>query len=49
MDGNVVEGKWAKANRLARTKYTDNSGKEIQFNKGSIWIQTIPEGSKVSY
>lgn len=48
-DGNVIEGKWTKASRLARTKYTDKNGKEIEFNAGQIWIQTVPEGSKVSY
>ncbi|MBU1000214.1 DUF3048 domain-containing protein [Patescibacteria group bacterium] len=48
-DGNAVEGKWIKASRLARTKYVDGSGKEIQFNGGLIWIQTVPEGAKVSY
>ena len=49
MDGNVSEGKWIKSSRLARTKYVDKSSKEIEFNKGQIWIQTVPEGSKVSY
>ncbi|MBI2018057.1 DUF3048 domain-containing protein [Candidatus Daviesbacteria bacterium] len=48
-DGKVIEGKWAKASRTSRTKYTDEKGKEIEFNKGQIWIQTVPEGSKVSY
>lgn len=48
-DGNVVEGKWSKLSRVARTKYLDTSGKEIEFNRGQIWIQTVPEGSKVSY
>ena len=48
-DGNVVEGKWIKASRTARTKYVDKNGKEIEFNMGQIWIQTVPEGSKVSY
>lgn len=48
-DGNVVEGKWLKASRLARTKYVDKNNKEIEFNRGQIWIQTVPEGSKVSY
>lgn len=48
-DGGVVEGKWIKASRLARSKYVDASGKEIEFNRGQIWIQTVPEGSKVSY
>ncbi len=48
-DGNVTEGKWNKLSRLSRSKYVDNKGKEIEFNKGQIWIQTVPEGSKVSY
>lgn len=48
-DGNVTEGKWIKQSRLSRSKYMDSTGKEIQFNKGQIWIQTVPEGSKVTY
>lgn len=48
-DGKVIEGKWNKASRTRRTKYTDLNGKEIEFNKGQIWIQTVPEGSKVTY
>ncbi len=48
-DGNVIEGKWIKPSRTTRTKYVDSKGKEIEFNKGQIWIQTVPEGSKVSY
>ena len=48
-DGNVIEGKWIKASRTARSKYVDKLGKEIEFNRGQIWIQTVPEGSKVSY
>lgn len=48
-DGKVIEGKWMKANRLARSKFVDKSGKEVEFNKGQIWIQTVPEGSNVRY
>ncbi|MFH0937116.1 MAG: DUF3048 domain-containing protein [Candidatus Daviesbacteria bacterium] len=48
-DGQAIEGKWMKASRTARSKYVDSKGKEISFNKGTIWIQTVPEGSKVSY
>lgn len=48
-DGQVIEGKWNKLSRTARSKYTDATGKEIQFNRGQIWIQTVPEGSKVTY
>ncbi|MBI4036366.1 DUF3048 domain-containing protein [Candidatus Daviesbacteria bacterium] len=48
-DGKVVEGKWIKNSRTARSKYVDDKGKEIEFSRGSIWIQTVPEGSKVAY
>ncbi len=48
-DGGVTEGKWIKASRLGRSKYVDSKGLEIQFDKGQIWIQTVPEGSKVTY
>ena len=48
-DGNVIEGKWMKASRTARSKYVDSKGKEIELNRGQIWIQTVPEGSKIVY
>lgn len=48
-DGNVIEGKWIKSTRTARTKFVDKNGVEIQLNRGQIWIQTVPEGSKVTY
>lgn len=48
-NGQVIEGKWTKTSRLTRTKYTDSKGTEISFNRGVIWIQTVPEGAKVSY
>ena len=48
-DGSVLEGKWNKASRTARSKYVDKNNKEIEFNAGQIWIQTVPEGSKVTY
>ena len=49
LNGKVVEGKWIKSSRTARSKFVDEGGKEVEFNKGAIWIQTVPEGSKVSY
>lgn len=48
-DGNVVEGTWNKQKRTSRTLYLDKAGKEVSFNRGVIWIQTVPEGSKVTY
>lgn len=49
MDGKVIKGMWQKATRLAREKFVDESGKEVVFNKGQIWIQTVPVGSSVNY
>lgn len=48
-EGNVLEGKWIKATRVGRTKFVDSKNKEIELNRGEIWIQTVPEGSKVTY
>lgn len=48
-DGQVIEGTWNKTSRTSRTKYLDSKGKEIEFNRGQIWIQTVPDGSKISY
>ena len=48
-NGQVTEGKWVKNSRLSRTKFVDKTGKEVEFLKGQIWIQTVPEGSKVSF
>lgn len=49
IDGKVIKGRWIKPNRQTREKFIDEGGREITFNKGQIWIQTVPEGSKVSY
>lgn len=48
-DGKVIEGQWIKANRPSREKFVDKAGSEVSFNKGQIWIETVPEGSQVSY
>ncbi len=49
MNGQVIKGKWVKADRLSREKFYDESNKEISFVRGQIWLQTIPEGVKVNY
>lgn len=49
IDGKVVEGKWLKNSRTNRTKYLANNSREVVFNRGVIWIQTVPDGSKVNY
>lgn len=49
IDGKVIEGQWVKPTRNVREKFLDRGGKEVSFNKGVIWIQTVPEGAKISY
>lgn len=48
-DGKVIEGNWSKLNRTARTKFTDSSGKEIQFTRGKIWISVLDNSADVNY
>lgn len=48
-DGGVIEGRWIKSQRTSGTKFVDKNGKEVLFLRGQIWIQTVPEGSKVSF
>lgn len=48
-DGQVTEGKWSKKDRVSRTVFQDNKGKEIKFNRGQIWIEILPATSDVTY
>lgn len=48
-DGTVTKIAWSKPNRLARTIFSDEKGKEIQLNRGQIWISMLPVGTVVSY
>lgn len=48
-DGQVTVGKWIKKSRIDRTKYVNIAGKEVVFNRGVIWIQTVNNKSNVSY
>jgi len=44
MDGKEVSAKWEKESHLDRTTFTNsNTGKEIVFNRGQIWISILPE------
>jgi len=48
-DGNVTKGRWSKKNRVSRTFFYDEKGKEISFNPGEIWIEAVPSGNEVTY
>lgn len=49
IDGKVIKGTWRKKDRTSRTIYFDEKGAEISFNRGLIFIQTVPTGNKVGY
>ncbi len=40
---------WAKSNRTSRTIYRDNSGKEVNFVPGQIWIEILPINNVINY
>lgn len=48
-DGKKIEGEWRKKDRLSKTKFYDNQGKEIEFNRGQIWIDVLPIGTDVKF
>ena len=48
-DGLVIPGTWTKATPATRTKFLATTGKEVQLNRGPIWIELIPSGNQVSF
>jgi hypothetical protein len=48
-DGKVIKGTWAKQSRTSREIFKDESGKEILFNRGQIWLQSVPDEKNVTY
>lgn len=48
-NGEAIEGSWEKASQYERTKFYDNSGKEISFVRGTIWIEAVPDGNIIEY
>lgn len=48
-DGLKFVGTWKKENRLARTRFYDEVGSEIELNRGTTWISIVPEDREVLY
>lgn len=48
-NGTKIDITWSKPNRTARTIYKDKSGKEVNFVPGTIWIEVLPLGNKITY
>jgi hypothetical protein len=47
-DGKVETVTWKKADRTSRTKFYLKNGKEAEFNRGQIWIEMLPVGTKIN-
>lgn len=48
-DGRIIKGTWRKPARQKRTIFYDQNGREIKLNRGQIWIEALPLGTKVNY
>ena len=48
-DGQAIKGTWKKESRTARTRFFDDSGREIRLDRGQIWVEILPAGNKVAY
>lgn len=48
-DGQATQATWSKAKRQDRTIFKDSKGKEIEFNRGPIWVEIVPLGKEVNY
>ena len=48
-DGVATKITWSKLDRTARTVFSDETGKEITFTRGQIWVEMVPIGTPVQY
>lgn len=49
MDGSCQNGSWEKKHPSDRTRFYDEEGKEIKFNRGTTWIQVVRPGIEYSW
>lgn len=47
MDGKEVKGTWEKKDRESRMIIKNSKGSEVKFNKGVIWFEILPLGTKI--
>ncbi|MBI5045084.1 MAG: DUF3048 domain-containing protein [Candidatus Levybacteria bacterium] len=46
-NGEEIKGKWKKIDREGRTELTDLKGNEIEFVRGQIWFQIVPNTNTI--
>lgn len=49
LDGTVIEGRWERTIEGAEMRFVDETGEEIAFNEGNIWIEVLAPGQTVNY
>ena len=47
-DGLKIEATWEKKSQDERLRFYDKSGSEIQFNRGTTWVEVVSELGRVS-
>lgn len=48
-NGEVTQGTWSKKDRESRTIFEDEDGDDIEFVRGKMWIEIVPNGQDVEY
>lgn len=48
-DGRVIPGTWQRENRQTGTTFLDESGAEIPFKAGQIWIALVAKAPEITY
>jgi len=48
-DGKAIKITWSKPERSSKLKFLDPGGREVSLNRGQIWIEMLPIGTKVNY
>ena len=48
-DGKIIKGTWRKKDQGSVTRFYDKAGNEVSLNRGRIFIQVVPTGTKVTY
>lgn len=48
LDGDLIESTWKRFSKNEPTRFYDQNGEEIKFNRGQIWIEVISPDRKVS-
>ena len=48
-NGEAIKANWKKNKHTDQIRFYDESGDEIEFVRGKIWISGLPEGNTVDY